>query len=178
MQRSAVSLGFAAGAEAAKLPKFSVTNISNPPANAEPGDTFTALGVVENEGRKGGKATIRISLRSDDVDEQGPIVLGMTKTEKVKRDESTEFGVESTIPEDIEDGTYFMVACATPAKRSGCLVADGQVTVTSPPPVFSPGSRGTDDDLYPQTGNGGYDAERYDIDLVYDPVTNLFESRD
>ena len=172
----AVSLGFAAGAEAAKLPKFSVTNISSPPANAEPGDSFTALGVVENEGKRGGKATIRISLRSDDVDEQGPIVLGMTRTEKVRKGDSTEFGVESTIPEDIDDGTYFMVACATPAKRSGCLVADGQVTVTSPPPVFTPGSRGTDDDLYPQTGNGGYDAEHYDIDLIYDPVTNLFET--
>src|SRR5687767_3959944 len=118
----AASLGFASGAQAAKLPKFSVTNISSPPATAEPGDSFTALGVVENEGKKGGKATVRASLRSDDVDEQGPIVLGMTQTDKVKKDESTEFGVPSTIPEDTEEGTYYMVACATPAKGSGCLV--------------------------------------------------------
>ena len=172
----AVSLGFAAGAQAAKLPKFSVTDVSSPPANAEPGDSFTALGVVENRGKKGGKATVRVSLRSDDVDEQGPIVLGMTQTDKVKKGESTEFGVQSTIPEDTEDGTYYMVACATPAKRSGCLVAGGQVTVTDPPdpPDFQPGARTLGDELFPQIGNGGYDATHYDIELDYTPSTNLF----
>ena len=172
----AVSLGFAAAADAAKLPKFSVTNVSNPPTTAEPGDDFTALGVVQNDGKKSGKATVRISLRTDNVAENGPIALGMTETDKVKKGESTEFGVQSTIPEDTADGTYYMVACATPAKGSGCLVAANQVTVATPPPVFTPGSRGTDDDLYPQTGNGGYDATKYDIDLIYDPVTNLFEA--
>ena len=41
-------------AEAAKLPKFSVTSVSNPPTTAEPGDTFTALGVVEQRRQEGG----------------------------------------------------------------------------------------------------------------------------
>ena len=172
----AVSLGFVSAADAAKLPKFAVTNISNPPVSAEPGDGFTALGVVENKGKKSGKATVRISLRSDNVAENGPIALGMTETDKVKKGQSTEFGVPSTIPEDTADGTYYMVACATPAKGSGCLVATNQVTVMGPPPVFTAGSRGTDDDIYPQTGNGGYDAEHYDIALNYDPVANVFEA--
>ena len=120
----AVSLGFAAGAEAAKLPEFAVTSISSPPSTGEPGDTFTALGVVENKGKKSGKATVRISLRPDNVPENGPIPLGMTETAKVKKGDFEEFGVPSEIPEYIEDGTYYMVACATPAKGSGCLVAD------------------------------------------------------
>ena len=84
----AVSLGFAAGAEAAKLPKFAVTNISSPPSTGEPGDTFTALGVVENKGKKSGKATVRTSLRPDNVPENGPIPLGMTETAKVKKGDS------------------------------------------------------------------------------------------
>ncbi len=172
----AVSLGFASAAEAAKLPKFSITNISNPPVSAEPGDDFTALGDVENKGKKSGKATVRISLRTDNVAENGPIALGMTETDKVKKGQSTEFGVPSVIPEDTADGIYYMVACATPAKGSGCLVATNQITVASPPPVYTPGSQGTDDDLYPQTGNGGYDATKYDIDIFYDPATNLFET--
>ncbi len=172
----AVSLGFASTADAAKLPKFTVTEISNPPGIAEPGDDFDALGVVENKGKKSGKARVRLSLRSDNVAEAGPIVLGMTKTGKVKKTKSTSFVVPSVIPENTADGNYYMVACATPAKGSGCLVATNQVTVMTPPPVYEPGSQGTDDDLYPQTGNGGYDATKYDIDIFYDPDTNLFET--
>jgi aminopeptidase N len=173
----AVSLGFAAAAEAAKLPKFAVTDVSSPPSTAEEGDTFTALGVVQNKGKKGGKATIRISLRSDNVAENGPIPLGMTETDKVKKGQSEEFSVLSEIPEYTEAGTYYMVACATPAKGSGCLVADGQITISDPPdpPDFQPGARSAGDDLYPQTGNGGYDAENYDLELIYDPVANVFE---
>lgn len=29
--------------------------------------------------------------------------------------------------------------------------------------------------LYPQTGNGGYDPANYDLNLICDPDTNLFE---
>ncbi len=174
----AVSLGFAAGAEAAKLPKFAVTNISSPPSTGEPGDTFTALGVVENKGKKSGKATVRTSLRPDNVPENGPIPLGMTETAKVKKGDSAEFGVPSEIPEYIEDGTYYMVACATPAKGSGCLVADDQITVTNvpDPPDFQPGARTLGDELFPQIGNGGYDASHYEIELDYTPSTNVFNA--
>lgn len=174
----AVSLGFAAGAEAAKLPKFAVTSISSPPSTGEPGDTFTALGVVENKGKKSGKATVRISLRPDNVPENGPIPLGMTETAKVKKGDSEEFGVPSEIPEYIEDGTYYMVACATPAKGSGCLVADDQITVTNvpDPPDFQPGARTLGDELFPQIGNGGYDASHYEIELDYTPSTNVFNA--
>jgi aminopeptidase N len=171
----AASLGFASAADAAKLPKFAVTNVSSPPATAEVGDQFTVLGVVKNRGKKGGKATIRVSLRSDNVPENGPVPLGMTTTDKVKKGESEEFSVPSEIPEYTEAGTYYMVVCATPAKGSGCLVASDQIEITDPPD-FQPGARSAGDDLYPQTGNGGYDAEHYDIELIYDPVTNLFEA--
>ena len=172
----AVSFGFAAGAEAAKLPKFSVTDVSNPPAAAEPEDAFQVTGTVLNKGRRGGKATVRASLRSDDVAEHGPIVLGLTETQRIKRDQSGAFTIQATIPSDTADGTYYLVACATPAKGSGCLVADGQVTVTEPvePPDFQPGSRSLGDELFPQTGNGGYDASHYEIELDYTPSTNLF----
>jgi aminopeptidase N len=172
----AAFLSFAAVAQAAKLPKFSVTNISSPPANAEPGDSFTGLGIVRNDGKKSGKATVRLSLRADNTPENGPIALGMTQTGKVKKGETTEFGVPATIPNDTANGTYFMVACATPAKGSGCLVSDGQVTVAESPDP-QPGARTLGDELFPQTGNGGYDVSHYDIDLRYDPVENVFEAQ-
>ena len=173
----AVSLGFAAAADAAKLPKFKVLDATNPPATVQGGDAFTVDGTVKNAGKKAGKATVRVSLRSDNVEEQGPIVLGQTVTAKIKKGETGPFSVDATVPEDTEPGAYFMVTCATPAKGSGCYVSPNQVTVEEPPPpVFTPGSRSAGDDLYPQTGNGGYDAQNYDIELIYDPVTNLFET--
>ncbi len=51
-----VVLGLAAPANAAPLPKFSVTAVSDPPANAEPGDTFEVTGTVQQlraQGREG-----------------------------------------------------------------------------------------------------------------------------
>jgi hypothetical protein len=33
------------------------------------------------------------------------------------------------------------------------------------PPVYSPGARTAGDSLFPTIGNGGYDAQRYDLDL-------------
>ena len=68
----AVSLGFAAAADAAKLPKFKVLDVTNPPATVQGGDTFTVHGIVKNKGKKAGKATMRVSLRSDNVDRARP----------------------------------------------------------------------------------------------------------
>ena len=41
---------------------------------------------------------------------------------------------------------------------------------------FSPGATSLGDPLFPQIGNGGYDARHYDVDLRYDPVTNRLEA--
>ena len=38
------------------------------------------------------------------------------------------------------------------------------------------GARSLGDPLFPQIGNGGYDARRYTIELDYDPATNIFNS--
>ena len=169
----ATALGLVGTANAAKLPEFKVLDATDPPSSVQGGDGFTVDGTVKNAGKKAGQATVRVSLRSDNVEEQGPIVLGQTVTEKVKKGDPGTFSVDATVPQATEPGTYYMVTCATPAEGSGCFVSDTQVTVEE---FFTPGSRGTDDDLYPQTGNGGYNATHYDIDLIYDPATNLFET--
>ena len=38
------------------------------------------------------------------------------------------------------------------------------------------GARSLGDPLFPQIGNGGYDARSYTIELDYDPVANIFNS--
>ena len=42
--------------------------------------------------------------------------------------------------------------------------------------MFTPGARTLGDELFPQIGNGGYDARHYEIELDYDPVANRFDS--
>ena len=41
---------------------------------------------------------------------------------------------------------------------------------------FVRGARSLGDPLFPQIGNGGYDAGHYTIELDYDPATNVFNS--
>ena len=136
----AVSLGFAAGAEAAKLPKFSVTNISNPPRTRSRATPSPPLGVVENEGKKGGKATVRISLRSDDVDEHGPIALGHdrrpTRSRRASRPSSAS---RRRSPRTSETARTSWSPVRLPPRARAASSPTSRSTVTSPPPVFQPG---------------------------------------
>jgi aminopeptidase N len=41
--------------------------------------------------------------------------------------------------------------------------------------VFTPGARSAGDRLFPEIGNGGYDAKHYDLAVSYDPTTQLLQ---
>ncbi len=60
---------------------------------------------------------------------------------------------------------------APPSSRTLLLVAGcaGQSAVREFPVV---GATGIGDDYYPGDGNGGYDVDRYDLDVGYDPATD------
>jgi aminopeptidase N len=49
------------------------------------------------------------------------------------------------------------------------------VTATASPGEFAPGSDGLGDRYYPKAGNGGYDVQNYDLDLTYDPATDVLD---
>lgn len=51
---------------------------------------------------------------------------------------------------------------------SGLAVADDR-----PGPAFTPGAAGIGDDYFPLDGNGGYDVAHYDIDVRYNPDTDV-----
>ncbi|HJY25278.1 MAG TPA: M1 family peptidase, partial [Actinomycetes bacterium] len=40
-------------------------------------------------------------------------------------------------------------------------------------PTFTPGAPGIGDPYFPLDGNGGYDVRHYDLDVTYDPETDL-----
>ena len=44
-----------------------------------------------------------------------------------------------------------------------------------PPPSFTPGAPGLDDSYFPLDGNGGYDVDHYDLDITYDPETDVLQ---
>jgi aminopeptidase N len=46
----------------------------------------------------------------------------------------------------------------------------------APPTQFTSGARSIGDSLFPQIGNGGYDARHYEVLLDYNPATNSLES--
>lgn len=64
------------------------------------------------------------------------------------------------------------VAGATSLTVTILLLAGAAVA----PAAFTPGAKSLGDPLYPQIGNGGYDARHYEIELDYDSATNRFEA--
>ncbi len=65
-------------------------------------------------------------------------------------------------------------ACPTSSPATGIApTATPTTTPTTTPVDFQPGAAGISDDYYPLDGNGGYDVQRYSLDLTYDPATDV-----
>jgi aminopeptidase N len=56
-----------------------------------------------------------------------------------------------------------------------CLTAITPAAVAGQRPQFTPGATGIGDPYFPLEGNGGYDAQHYDLALSYDPPTKRLE---
>ena len=82
------------------------------------------------------------------------------------------------IPAATPAGAYALQACVRRRGLRGrrvCRGARRPFRVTSPNSLNpTPGSRTAGDVLFPEVGNGGYEATRYAIDLRYDPAANAF----
>ena len=146
---------------------MSLENVSSPPAEAAPGDSFEVTGTVRNSGGKASRAAVSAALVDDE-----RIVVGEHKTPGVPRDRTRNFAFDATIPAETAPGSYEFEVCVLRRGTSGA-----RVCVAAPIEVggeaFEPGARTLGDPIFPQTGNGGYDVLHYDIELDYDPATNL-----
>jgi hypothetical protein len=165
--------GLALGATSAtaKGANLRVSQLDPPPEKLSVGDSLRVEGTVRNSGKKDARTRVRVLL-------SGPseAVLDEFQTEKVPAKGSLEFWTKTTVPDTLPSGTYKLRACVPKKGTQGkerCRTAKGAIALTGAT-EFTPGSRSLNDPLFPQTGNGGYDAEHYDIELDYDPVTNLF----
>lgn len=81
----------------------------------------------------------------------------------------------------------FALAAAACTSTSDTTTTTSTTTTTTPPTTTSPsttttildptaGAPGIGDEFYPALGNGGYDVEHYDLDLFFDPATNVLDA--
>lgn len=191
------AFGGRAGATQAKRPVVSVKTVGTPLGTNLRGSTFDATGVIANGGSAAArKVLLVVRLRSDDGKQRriARRVLGGVAA-GARRD----FTRSLPIPASFAPGSYDVVFCVPKRGTKGkttCRVSRGPLTVIAapvtpvPPPVippvtppvdppvdppdYQPGARSLGDVLFPEIGNGGYDASGYAIDLEYDPATNAF----
>jgi aminopeptidase N len=175
------ALAGAASVAAKPKAKLAPTEITDPPASAENGESFPLAVTIANVGDRDRKARARVYLRQD-----GANVARIAKSDRkrVRAGDEREFDVTATVGPAVPAGSYDVVACVKRNGNSGgdrCLTAAARLTVEGPPepptpPEFEPGARTLGDPLFPQIGNGGYDVRHYDVELDYAPGANSFNS--
>lgn len=194
-----LGLAFAVGAAPAAAkpkpkPKLSVTQVSGAPAAVAAGASLELSGVVANRGRRAANPRVKVTLRAQP---GGPALaeIANQRVGTIQPRKRMSFAFRAAVPGGeaaLAPGSYTVAACVKRRGRTGplrCAEAGSPVELTAadgPPPVdpdeppptdppdFQPGARSAGDSLFPQIGNGGYDALHYDIELIYDPVANVF----
>lgn len=178
------------GAAAAGPPRLAGTPLTVAPATVARGEQVTVSGEVVNPGRRDRRVRVRVLLaqRGDDV------VLARLRL-WLPAGGRRAFTATAAVPPRATPGRRAVRACVRSSCRTArqrllvtAPVDQGPVAPTpvqpaspapgpspepapQPPPAgptFSPGARSGGDVLFPQIGNGGYDARHYDLSFDYD----------
>ena len=177
---AALAVAGPATANAAKKnPNMRIATLADPPAALAPGDDIAVRGAVKNRGKAAAKAKVSATLRDTPAAQKGPVLLGRKTTAAVKPGKQRNFRIDGAVPASLEPGTYYLVACVRKGGTKGkqvCKSSKQAIEVSPADTEFTPGSRSLGDELFPQIGNGGYDALHYTIELNYDPEANVFEA--
>ncbi len=164
----------AAGAAKGKA-NLRVAQLERPPATIAPGDPLTVKGKVVNRGKRAAAAKVTATLSSRPAAKKGSVRLGRTTTAPVRPEKQRRFRIAGGLPASLAPGQYYLVACVRKQGRKGKAVCKVRKRAIDVGPDFTPGGRSLGDELFPQIGNGGYDALHYTIELDYDPVNNVFK---
>jgi aminopeptidase N len=166
-------------------PKLAVSEVGNAPRTAAGGNRFKVSGRVVNRGRRSGRSPVKLIALDEGSDRKG-VGLGSRSMKRIKPGNERKFRVKAKVRSKLAAGApmegieYRLAACV---RRHGagskfrCRTLDRPLTVlpdVPAPPGFEPGARSIGDPLFPQVGNGGYDAAHYAIELDYDPLANRF----
>lgn len=178
--------GFTPQADAAD--KVRVLNV-NSRAKMVTGSEYVVSGKVRNQSARTVRGKVKISL-SKVRRKPGATVIGRTAIRIPKRS-NARFVAGTRIRKTVSAGRWFLSACfqgscksrrITISSNRGPKGPTGPTGPTGPsgptgptgPGGFTDGASTGNDPLLHGIGNGGYDAENYSLNLVYDPVTNQF----
>jgi tartrate-resistant acid phosphatase type 5 len=160
--------------------------VSNPPATAAPGGTFTATDTVRNPGSiTVGASTTRFYLSIDGVKDSGDILLtGSRSVVGLEPGGSSTGSKAVTIPGSIPESAYRLLACADDLAKvpetnefNNCVTSASSVVIgwtdlrttalTNPPPVLRPGRSFTITDTAHNAGTAaaGASSTRYYLSL-------------
>jgi aminopeptidase N len=200
---SGVAIVASPAAGAAK-PELAITQLKpHFGARIGPGERFLITGVVRNRGRRASRALIGASLRSGRQQAYTLGAVMIRRVKGGRRRSFTVHAVGPRLPAGSAAKRFALVACARPrrgarpacrrASRSALVVpgsgldstggnqapATGSPDTATPAPgdgtAFTPGARSAGDRLFPEIGNGGYDATHYDLAVSYDPATKALQ---
>jgi hypothetical protein len=164
--------------------RLAVSAIGDAPPTGVAGDTFRVGGEVVNRGRRRARSAVKLVALGGG----GDVRLGSRSLRRIKPGRERGFRIRATVRRKLAAGVpaegteYTLAACV---RRHGAgsgfrceeLSRPLRVLPTVPPPDgYSPGAQTIGDPLFPQVGNGGYDARHYAIDLDYNPVNNRFRA--
>jgi hypothetical protein len=174
-------------------------------ARIGPGERFLITGMVRNRGRRASRALIGASLRSGREQAYTLGAVMIRRVKGGRRRSFTVHAVGPRLPAGSAAKRFALVVCVRPrrgarpacrrASRSPLVVpptglapgtgggdqtpATGSADTATPAPgdgtAFSPGARSAGDRLFPEIGNGGYDATHYDLAVSYDPATKALQ---
>jgi aminopeptidase N len=197
----AASMVASSAAKPQPKPDLAVKRVSSTPASAIAGDTLEVSGTVANRGRRAATPRVKVLLR-DAPNGTDIAELANQRIGQVPARGRTQFAISAMLPAGegaLAPAGYAVVACVKRRGSGGPFKCDASgsnlelTAVEEPqpepepepepepdpvpdPPDFQPGARSTGDSLFPQIGNGGYDARHYGIELLYDPAANVFEA--
>jgi aminopeptidase N len=186
-----------AGADGASA-SLRVLSVSSPPETRQPGKVFVVVGRLENTSARASAPLLSFRLRS--LSGRRTYALTPSKLSPLGRDRVRSYRARLRVPATARGGRYRLQACVKRSRRARatCRSARGLLRVvyppappvaTGPPPrtnmptvvpppagappsrSYTPGARTLGDPLFPTIGNGGYDAQRYALDLAYEPAT-------
>ena len=122
-------------------PDLIETAVSNPPANAKPGDFFSVTDTTKNQGPvNAGASSTRYYLSLDGIKNTGDKLLSGTRSVPLLGPAVTNTGTRTvTIPTNTTLGTYFLLACADDTttvietdETNNCIASATTVQVTRP----------------------------------------------
>jgi hypothetical protein len=173
---------WAAAADGARTrPGVALTRVHGVPKRVAPGGALTVRGRVLARRGNVRRLVLSATLRSSAT----TTPIGRRALRKLRRGKARRFALHARVPgRGVGGGSYTLAICARSPQLAHKRCLRRAITVTAPAPAPAPtpvppgppspiGAETVGDRLFPNLGNGGYDARNYRLDLTYTPLSHM-----